>query len=166
MLERKGTATQRLVFDYGFRRPSNASMYVVEGPNSGVTVDWSGGPTVVAHRGKGFMAMFKKTFSLHDAQTTTLRGSSIDQLSFGAILLHGTGTVGAVAQTPGPTIDGVRTDEVSLVPANSVINTGLTLEVVDLSKTTHLPVRLLGYEGPAIVREVDFSRVVVTLASR
>ena len=32
--------------------------------------------------------MFKRTLSLHDPLVTTLRGSSIDQLSFGAILLQ------------------------------------------------------------------------------
>jgi hypothetical protein len=41
-----------------------------------------------------------------------------------------------------------------------VIDTGLTLEVVDLSKVTHLPVRLSGYEGSTLVRTIDFSNVV------
>jgi hypothetical protein len=64
-------------------------MHVLSGPNAGVAVVWGGGTTVIAHRGSGLAAMFKKTFALHDPQATTIRGSSIDQLSFGAILLHG-----------------------------------------------------------------------------
>jgi hypothetical protein len=92
---------------------------------------------------------------------TTIRGSSLDQLSFGAILAHGADTAGVVSEGNGPIIDGVPTDEVSLVPANSVIDTGLTLEVVDLSKVNHFPLRLSGYEGAALVRTIDFSNVIL-----
>ncbi len=159
--EQLGPKTQREVFDYTFLKPSSATMHIITGPNAGATVVWSGGTTVVAHRGSGLSAMFKKTFPLHDPQVTTIRGSSLDELSFGAILVHGADTAGVIAEVDGPTIDGVPTDEVTLVPTNTVIDTGLTLEVVDLSKVTHLPVRLLGYEGATLVRTIDFSNVVV-----
>jgi hypothetical protein len=159
--EQLGSKTQQEVFDYTFLKPSSATMHILTGNNAGVTVVWSGGTTVVAHRGSGLTAMFKKTFPLHDPQVTTIRGSSLDQLSFGAILTHGADTAGVVAEGNGPTIDGVPTDEVTLVPTNAVIDTGLTLEVVDLSKVTHLPVRLSGYEGPTLVRTIDFSDVDV-----
>lgn len=159
--EQLGAQTQQEVFDYTFLKPSNATMRVLTGPNAGVTLVWSGGTTVVAHRGSGFMGMFKKSFGLHDPQVATIRGSSLDQLSFGAILVHGADTAGVLAEGDGPTIDGVATDEVTLIPTNSVIDTGLTLEVIDLSKVTHLPMRLLGYEGAALVRTVAFSNVVL-----
>jgi hypothetical protein len=159
--EQLGAQSQQEVFDYTFRKPSSATMHVITGPNAGVTVVWSGGTTVVAHRGSGLSAVFKKTFPLHDPQVTTIRGSSLDQLSFGAILAHGADTAGVVSEGNGPIIDGVPTDEVSLVPANSVIDTGLTLEVVDLSKGNHFPLRLSGYEGAALVRTIDFSNVIL-----
>lgn len=161
MFEQEGTTTQNTAFDYTFRKPSSATMHVVEGANSGVTLVWNGGTTVVAHRGSGLLGLFKKTFSLHDPQATSIRGSSIDELSFGAILTHGADTAGVVAEGNGPTIDGAATDQVTLVPTNSVIDTGLTLEVVDLSKSTHLPMRLLGYQGSTLVRSIDFSNVVL-----
>ena len=159
--EQLGTQAQQEVFDYTFVKPSSATMHVITGPNAGVTVVWNGGTTVVAHRGSGLSAVFKKTFPLHDPHVTTIRGSSLDQLSFGAILTHGADTAGVVSGGNGPVIDGVPADEVSLVPTNSVIDTGFTLEVVDLSKVTHLPVRLSGYEGSALVRTIDFSNVVI-----
>lgn len=159
--EQLGNKTQQEVFDYTFLKPSSATMHIITGPNAGATVVWSGGTTVVAHRGSGFEAMFKKTFPLHDPQVTTIRGSSLDQLSFGAILVHGADTAGVIASGDGPMIDGVATDEVTLVPTNSVIDTGLTFEVIDLSKVTHLPVRLVGYEGTTLVRTVVFSDVVL-----
>jgi hypothetical protein len=51
--------------------------------------------------------------------------------------------------------------EVTLISTNAVIDTGLTLEAIDLSKVTHLPVRLLGYEGQLLVRTIVFSNVVL-----
>ncbi len=159
IIEQKNSVTQQETFDYTFRKPSTATMHVIAGPNKGVTLVWNGGATVVAHRGSGLSALFKKSFPLHDPQITTIRGSSIDQLSFGAILTHAHDTEGLIAEGNGPIVDGVPTDEVTLIPTNAVINTGLTLEVVDLAKATHLPVRLLGYEGHVLVRTIFFSNV-------
>jgi hypothetical protein len=159
IFEEQGTQTQQEALDYTFLKPSSATMHILTGKNAGVTVAWSGGTTVVAHRGSGLAAVFKKTFPLHDPQVTTIRGSSLDQLSFGAILIHGADTAGVVAEGNGPTIDGVATDEVTLVPTNAIGDTGFTLEVVDLSRVTHLPVRLSAYAGTALVRTIDFSNV-------
>jgi outer membrane lipoprotein-sorting protein len=162
VFEQQGTQIQNAVFDYSFAKPSNATMHVLEGPNAGVTLVWNGGTTVAAHRGSGLIAIFKKTFPLHDPQVTTIRGSSLDQLSFAAILVHGTDTAGLVSERAGPTIEGVATDELTLVPTDALTDDGFTLEVIDLSKVTHLPVRLHGYEGSTLVRTIDFSNVVLS----
>jgi len=114
------------------RKPSSATVHFSAGPNAGVTVVWNGGNTVVAHRGAGFTALFKKTFSLNNPRATTIRGSSIDQLSFAAILAHSQGTPGIVSQDVGPTILDIPTEAVTLVPTSSVADTGLTCEVVDI----------------------------------
>jgi hypothetical protein len=157
VFDRKGAQAQTVVFDYTFHKPSNATVRVVKGSNAGVTLEWNGGDTVVAHRGSGLLAMFKKSFSLHDPLVTTLRGSSVDQLSFAAILAHGKDTPGATSQAPGPVIEGVPTEAVALVPTSALADAGLTLEIVDLSSATYLPVRVLGYAGATLVRQVDFS---------
>jgi outer membrane lipoprotein-sorting protein len=159
VFERKGAQIQHVVFDYDFRKPSNVTVHVIKGPNAGVTLVWNGGATMSAHRGSGFFAQFKKTLSLHDPAATTIRGSSIDQLSFSAILAHGQQTGGRVWQGRGTVIDGVATDAVSLVPTTPSANTGLTSEVVEISRTTHVPMRVLGYEGRTVVRRVDYSNV-------
>jgi outer membrane lipoprotein-sorting protein len=158
VFEQKGTSDEHMVLDYTFGKPANATVHIVQGANSGVTLVWAGGSTMQAHRGSGIMANFKKTFALDDPRVTTIRGSSIDQLSFDAFLAHAQQTPGAVSQAPGPTIDGAATDAVTLAPSSSEPN-GLTLEVVDVSETTHMPVRVLGYEGTVLVRSVDFSDV-------
>jgi outer membrane lipoprotein-sorting protein len=159
IFDQKGTQSQNLVFDYTFQKPSNVSVDIVTGPNAGVNLAWNGGSSVVAHHGSGLAAMFKKTVSLHDPLVTTLQGSSIDQLSFGAILAHGQQASGTLSATPGETIDGVATNAVTLTVADPATNAGLTREVVELSTITNLPVRVLGYEGSTLVRKVDFSNV-------
>lgn len=161
VFERQGAEVQNSVFDYTFRKPATATVHYNDGANAGVTLVWNGGETVAAHRGSGLMAMFTKTFPLHDPQLTTIRGSSVEQLSFAAILAHSQGTAGAISQGPGPTISGVPTDAVTLVPASAAADAGLTHEVVDISTTLHLPVRVLGYEGDTLVRRVDFSDITL-----
>jgi outer membrane lipoprotein-sorting protein len=161
VFEREGTEVQSSVLDYTFRKPSSATVHFTAGPNAGVTVVWNGADTVVAHRGSGFAALFKKTFSLHDPHVTTIRRSSIDQLSFAGILAHSQGTPGIVSQDVGPAILDIPTVAVTLVPTSSVADTGLTREVVDISVPTGLPLRILGYEGNTLVRQIDFSNIIL-----
>jgi hypothetical protein len=97
--------------------------------------------------------------SLQDSQVTTIRGSSIDQLSFGAILAHGQQTPGTLSQGPGDVINGVATDAVTLIHADPAADAGLTREVIELSTATHFPMRILGYDGPMLVRKIEFSNV-------
>ncbi len=159
IFERKGTTVQNAVFEYTFHKPANATVHYDKGPNSGVTAVWSGGNTVVAHRGSGLTALFKKTFALHDPAVTTIRGSSIDELSFAAILAHAHDTPGTISAGTGPVIDGVATDAVTLIPNSSGSDTALTREIVDISTTSNLPIRVLGYEGETLVRQIDFSNI-------
>jgi outer membrane lipoprotein-sorting protein len=158
VFEQKGTQTENMVLDYSYHKPSSATLRIVQGKNAGVTLVWNGGNTMQAHRGSGLMASFKKTMAIDDPLATTVRGSTIDQLSFDAILAHAQQTPGSVAQLPGAPIDGLATDEVRLIPTNATSD-GLTLEVVDVAKTTHLPVRILGYDGPVLVRSIMFTNV-------
>ena len=159
IFEREGAQVQSSVLDYTFSKPASATVHFVAGKNAGVTVVWNGGNTVVAHRGSGFAALFKKTFQLHDPQVMTIRGSSIDQLSFAAFIAHSQGTPGIVSQDAGPTILDIPTEAVTLVPTSSVTDSELTREIIDLSVPTNLPIRVLAYEGDTLVREIDFSNV-------
>jgi hypothetical protein len=56
-------------------------------------------------------------------------------------------------------VDGVAINAVTLIPAGSESDAGLTREVVELSTVTHLPVQVLGYDGSTLVRKIDFSNV-------
>jgi len=159
VFEQKDTTVQNVVFNYSFRKPSSVTVHVASGPNAGVTLVWDGGATVVGRRGSGLAALFKRTLSLHDPLATTIRGSSIDQLSFGAILAHAQAEAGSLSEAPGDVIDGVVTDAVRVIPSDPATNAGLTREVVELSPITHLPMRVLGFDGETLVRKIDFSNV-------
>jgi hypothetical protein len=78
--------TNDVILNFSFRKPSSVTVHVVSGPNTGGNL--VGGNRMVVSRGSGFLAVFKKTVSLHDALVTTARGSSTDELSFGAIIAH------------------------------------------------------------------------------
>jgi hypothetical protein len=156
----KGSDVQNLSFTYNFRKPSSFTVHVIDGPNAGVTLTWNGGPTVQASRGRGlFAALLKRTIPLHDPLVTTIRGASMDQLSYGAILAHTIQTPGDLTQSPGEAIAGVPTQMLSLVPKDPASDAGLSREVIVISTPTQLPIRIEGYEGGRLVRKIDFTDI-------
>jgi outer membrane lipoprotein-sorting protein len=161
VFEQKGVAVQNVIFKYTFRKPTTVTTDVVGGPNNGVSILWTGGTTVSAHR-SGLASAFHETLSLHDPKVTTIRGSSIDELGFGQILAHARGTAGKLSQGPGPMINGVATDAVTLIPTNPAADAGYTREIIEISRLTHFPLRVVGYQGPTLVREVGFVAVTLT----
>lgn len=158
IFERKGDKTQNMVFDYSFKKPSSVTTRVVAGANRGARLAWEGGSTVVVRRGSGLLSMFKKTVSLHDPLVTTIRGSTVDQLGFGAILAHAL-QPGVLTEKHGGVVGGEATDEVTLIPTHPASDADLTREVIEISKKTHLPTRVLGYEGSMLARKIDFSNI-------
>lgn len=161
VFEQKGIVVQTMVFKYTFRKPTTVTVDVIGGPNNGVSILWKGGPTVSAHHA-GITSAIKQTFSLHDPKMSTIRGSSIDELSFAQILAHAQATPGKISQSAGPLINGVATDAVTLIPTNPAVDAGYTREVLEISRVTHFPLRVLGYQGKTLVREVNFVAVQFT----
>ena len=161
VFEQKGATVQNVIFKYTFRKPSTVTVDVIGGPNNGVSLLWTGGTTLSAHR-SGLEAAFKETLSLHDPKVTTIRGSSIDELSFSQILAHAQQTPGKISQGPGLTINGVATDAVTLIPTDPAADAAYTREIIEISRITHFPLRIMGYQGPTLVRKVDFVAVELT----
>jgi len=156
IFERKGSQTQNMAFDYRFSKPSNLAIRVVAGANKGATLVWDGGRTVVVKRGSGFLSLFRRTVSLDDPIVATIRGSTVDQLSFGAIIAHSR-QAGTLSEKRGDVINGVATEAVVLIPAHPSADANLTREVIEISTTTHFPLRILGYAGPTLVRKIDIA---------
>jgi outer membrane lipoprotein-sorting protein len=158
VFDQKGSQTQNTVFDYTFSKPSKVTVHVISGTNKGITLQWNGGTTIVAH-GSGLLALFSKTLSLHDPLVTTLQGASIDQLSFGAILSQAQQQVDRLSFIPGGTVDGVAVNALNLAPAVAASDAGVTRQVVQISASTHLPMRILGYDGATLVSSIGFSNI-------
>jgi outer membrane lipoprotein-sorting protein len=152
----KETQTQNSVYDYTFAKPASISMYIVSGPNNGATVTWTGGTSVRA--GKG---MFTKSVDLTDSLVTSLRGMTVVQLSFGSILQHAAETAGALSAST-TTLGGATVNLVNLDVANPQGDNGLTREVLYLSQTANLPVRVDGFVGATLVQTVTFENTTTT----
>lgn len=146
----KGTQTQNSVYDYTFTKPTSISMNIVSGANSGANVTWNGGTSVRA--GKG---MFTKTVELTDPLVSSLRGMTIVQLSFGSILAHAAETAGSLTAST-TTLGGATVNLVNLDVANPQGDNGLTREVLYLSQSSNLPVRVDGFVGSTLVQTVTF----------
>ncbi len=158
--EQRGSDVQDLVFAYRFRKASSVTMRVIKGPNTGVTLTWDGGSTMQATRGGGlFAALFKRTIALHDPLVETIRGSSLDQLSYGAMLTHAEQTPGTISEAAGEPIDAITTESLTLVPNNPSVDGGFTREAIEISTATNLPIRIVAYEGNTLVRQFDFSDI-------
>ncbi|HTW86223.1 MAG TPA: hypothetical protein VMD91_19280 [Candidatus Sulfotelmatobacter sp.] len=159
--ERRGTRAETIVVDYNYQSPAHATVRVVQGPNRGAILVWDGGATLQAHLGGGLLYGLSKSIPLHDPSVESPRGSSLDELSYASILRHGDTTPGTSSEQAGETIGGVSTDAVSLTPADPAADGGLTREVVEIATTTHLPLRIRGYEGTTLVRQIDFANVAL-----
>jgi hypothetical protein len=83
-------------------------------------------------------------------------------LSLGQVLAHALRTPGKISQGAGPLINSVPTDAVTLIPANPAADAGYTRERIEISRVTHFPLRVLGYEGTTLVRRIDFVDLKLT----
>lgn len=152
----KDGKTENSQFNYTFTKPSSLSMSIVSGARAGNTVTWSGGDTVTA--GKG---MFTKKFSLTDSAVTSPRGATVVDLSFGSILKHAEGLKGKKSAAT-TALDGVPVNAVTVNVAQPSSDNGVTREVLYLSSSTDLPVRVDGYVESQLVSSCTFSNTTKT----
>ncbi|GAC1425527.1 MAG: hypothetical protein NVSMB5_19870 [Candidatus Velthaea sp.] len=88
-----------------------------------------------------------------------MRGDSVDTGTFGAMLERFKTVKGEIGEAPGPAIDGIEREAVTLKVADSVADKGVTREVLYLSKTAHLPVRRDRFAGDTLVKTETVSNV-------
>ena len=156
LYEVKGSSNEHAVFAYSFTKPATVTMHINQGPNSGATVKWTGGSTVYASKSGAFGITMGKNVSLNDPLVTSLRGYSVSDLSFGGILSHAQQTAGTLSG--GATkLDGAMVTAVTLNVANPAQNNGMTREVLYLSQSTQLPLRIDGFAGSQLVRQYRFA---------
>jgi len=146
--------SQDRTYSYEFVKPTSALIQITDGPGKGGGAAWHGGDQVKGHQGGLFSGM-KLMISKSDPRATSLRGDQIDVASFGYELDHFLNTPGTLSEAPGPALEGQATMAVTLEASPAEAN-GVTKEVLDISTTTHLPVKREQYAGAALVKSEEF----------
>lgn len=154
--EVSGTHVQDRVYDMWFQKqPIMTRMNIVSGDGSGSAVVWDGSDRVYGHKG-GFLSMFKKHLDLHDPQATSIRGTTVADASFGALLAHIQSLKGATIDA-GP--DAGKTD-VTIGVADPSTDQGVTKELLVLG-ADGLVIEYDQWEGDTQVKHVIYSGVVL-----
>jgi len=85
--ETQGARTQDRVYLVRFEKPTQTRVDIIGGDGRGSVAIWNGGDTVRGHEG-GLFSMIKLNVDMHDRLATDIRGTAIDQASFGALITH------------------------------------------------------------------------------
>ena len=153
-----GSKSEDRVYAYAFKKPHMARTDIIEGPGKGGGAVWLGGDKVKGHQG-GFLSGIHLTVDIKDKRATSLRGDTIDTGTFGAILDAFKTTKGELSEGPGPAIEGTATEAITLKVASPAANNNVSRDQLFISKSTHLPVRRVRYEGDKIVKDETFSNL-------
>ncbi len=150
-----GDKTEERVYHFSYQKPSYARSEIVSGPGAGGAAVWHGGDKVKGHQG-GFLSGIKLVISENDSRATDIRGKTIESAFF-PWMIEGFEKGGKMSEAPGPTVDGVATDAVTMIPSDPAKSRNLTKETILLSRTTHLPVEHMGWEGDKLVEQEMFT---------
>ncbi|MBC5811108.1 MAG: hypothetical protein GIW95_09725, partial [Candidatus Eremiobacteraeota bacterium] len=153
-----GKDVQDRTYRYKWKRPSMAQIDVLAGPGKGGGAVWTGGEQVRGHQG-GILSGIKMSIDIHDKRAVSLRGNTIAAASFEYMIKHFLTTTGALAESPGPTIDGIATTTITLAVADPKSDGNVTREVLYLGTAKHLPVRRDAFVGTQLVGSETFKDV-------
>jgi outer membrane lipoprotein-sorting protein len=156
--EVSGTNVQDRVYEMWFQKPHNTRMNITAGDGQGSAVIWDGSDRVYGHQG-GWKAMFKKHLNLHDRLATSIRGTTVAEANFGAILDHIRGLKGA---TIGPTRTGTQV-KIDVAVADPTADNNVTREMIVLGDDA-LPVEYDQWEGDSQVKHVAYTGVQLNIA--
>jgi len=132
-------------------------MDVTGGDNRGGAGVWRGGDTVKGHQG-GFLSFIKLNLNIHDPKAVSVRGTTIADANFGALLEHIKGLKGA-------TIDAVAEGtltKINVAVADPSADNNVTKELMVLG-ANDLPVEYDQWEGDNEVKRVTYSDVVLNV---
>jgi len=153
-----GSRTQDGAYRLYFVKPRDTRMDVIAGSNVGGSAVWTGGAKLRGHRG-GFLKGIVLTLGLHSSLVSSLRGTTIDQANFGALLRHFEGVKhSAIAAT----ISGNRI-VVSQTVADPASDDHVTREVVTLGPNG-LPTEFDQFEGKRQVERFRYLDVKLNAA--
>ena len=96
-----GKHAEDRVYLFRYRKPSDAQIMAQQGRDKGGAATWHGGDTVSGHHG-GFLSGIHLTKSIHDRDTTSLRGDILTSDAYDTELQHFAETAGTLAEAAGP----------------------------------------------------------------
>lgn len=149
--EVRGPNVQDRVYHASFTRPNNVRMDIVGGAGRGGAAIWSGGDKVYGHQG-GFLSFVRLHLNIHDPKAVSLRGTTIAQSSYGALLAR-------FKQLKTSSLDASAANGLTMLTASvadPAANAGVTREVLILG-ADHIPVEYDQYQGAAVVNHVRYS---------
>ncbi|HET9343637.1 MAG TPA: hypothetical protein VFO25_12060 [Candidatus Eremiobacteraceae bacterium] len=149
-----GTRVQDRTYTFVFRKPYDTKMDITGGDGKGGAAVWHGGDTLRGHQG-GFLSFVKLNLNIHDSRATSIRGTTIAQANYGAILDHVKSLKGTIEATPA---DNGTYIDFSVPDPSSDMN--VTKERVVLA-SNGLPSEYEQWEGDTLVRRVDYTDVVI-----
>ena len=151
--EVSGSRVQDRVYHLFFSKPSDTRMDIVGGDGRGGAAVWRGGDTVRGHQG-GLLAGIKLNLNLHARLATSLRGTTVAEANFGAILEHikGLKTKSLEAESTGDAT------QIVAIAAEPSTNQNVTKELVVLGKDG-LPTTYEQYEGDTQVKKVMYTEL-------
>jgi len=155
--EVSGTRVQDRVYAFKFRKPFDTRMDVTEGDDRGGAGVWRGGDTVKGHQG-GFLSFIKLNLNLHDPKAVSVRGTTIADANFGALLEH-------IKSLKGATIDAVPDGDltkINVAVADPAADDNVTKEMMVLG-TNDLPVEYDQWEGDNEVKRVIYTDLALNV---
>ena len=153
-----GKSVQDRTYLFRWRKPSDAQMQVLSGPDKGGAATWHGGDTVSGHHG-GFLSGVHMTRSIHDHDATSLRGDILLTDVYEYTIKHFTTTAGTLAEGVGATLDGQATTAVTLTVTDPKANANVSKDVLYLSNASHLPLGRDQYVGDRLVKTERFKEI-------
>lgn len=149
-----GTRVQDRSYNFIFRKPYDTKMDITGGDGKGGAAVWHGGDTLRGHKG-GIISFIHKTLKIDDPEATSLRGTTIAQANFGAILDHVKSLKGSIKATAS---GDITTIDFSVPDPSGDLN--VTKERIVLA-SSGLPAEYDQWEGETLVRRIAYSDVIV-----
>ncbi len=141
-----------------FKRPDAVKMTIVDGTSAGSAIAWKGEGRAKLRR-LGLLARLPSVRIDRDAPAFAFAdGSPIGSVLIAAVVDAPESVGHTLVQTPGPTIAGIATDDITeTIPVPPPARA--TRVVVTVDRVQHLPVRVLRYEDDRLTKIALFDVV-------
>lgn len=149
--EVRGKDVQDRVYKLAFSRPNNMRMDIVGGAGRGGAAVWTGGDTVYGHQG-GFLSFVRLHLNIHDPKAVSLRGTTVAQASFGALLTR----IKSLKTSARDAKDVAGVTTLTATVLDPKAESGVT-RVVMMFGANHLPIEYDEYQGDLVVNHVRYT---------